>query len=197
MTYHDPRTPNVPGPPPPSESLLLPQPPSAPKKRRLWLILAAAAGLFILIATIIGITLGATSGTPRTSTATGYNAEDQQRQLDETPAEEPTTEPAATAATPQVKDIALRAKITEKKCYGYGAGCNVGFKVEAEYIGPTLSPDDTWLVTYQVNGVEDGPVIGSFEMTGDQYTVNEEFVGTKSSKSKITIKVTDVEKVGI
>jgi hypothetical protein len=202
MTYEN-RTPDASGQPqPPSHWPPMPQteqppPASGKKKRRLWPILFAAVGLFVLIATIIGITLGAQSGTPRTSTPTGYSAEDQQRQLDETPAAEPTTEPAAPAATPRVKDIALRAKITEKKCYGSGVGCNVGFNIAAEYVGPALNPDDTWLVTYEVTGIEDGPLIGSLEMTGDQYTSNPEYVGTKSSKSKIIIKVTSVEKVGI
>jgi hypothetical protein len=65
------------------------------------------------------------------------------------------------------------------------------------YNGPTLSDDDTWLVTYEISGVDDGPLIGSFEMTGDEYTVNEEDVQTKSSKSKVTVKVTSVEKVGL
>lgn len=211
MTIHDDRTPYMPGPensptahtniwPPPSPyPFTLPGPPaqpSPPKKRRLWLILAAGIGLFILIATIIGITLGSQSGTPRTSTPTGYNAEDQQRQLDETPAAEPTTEPPAPAATPKVGDIALRAKITSKECFG-SAGCLITLKVQADYNGPALNPDDTWLVTYDINGVEDGPQVGSFEMTGDTYTVNEEDVSTKSSRSKVTVKVTDVEKVGI
>ena len=210
----DPRTPNVPGQPTPNESppnYWPPQPTAstqglaeqdamrapAPRKNRLWLLFAAVGALLIVIAVTVGITLAAqtdtkTAGNP--ATQTGWEGEP--NPLDNTPAAEPTTEPAPTA-TPQVKDIALTAKITEKKCYGYGAGCNVGFNIDAEYVGPVLSPDDTWLVTYEVTGIEDGPLIGSLTMTGDQYTSNPEFVGTKSSKSRITIKVTSVEKVGI
>lgn len=211
MTMPDPRTPNVPGQPTPNVSpqpwptmqqLTNPGPAgpgSAPKKAgRLWLLFVAVGALFIVIAVTVGITVAAQTGTKTAgSPAAQTGWEGEPYPLDNTPAAEPTTEPAPPAATPQVKDIALTAKITEKKCYGYGAGCNVGFNIDAEYVGPVLSPDDTWLVTYEVTGIEDGPLIGSLEMTGDQYTSNPEFVGTKSSKSRITIKVTSVEKVGI
>jgi len=109
-----------------------------------------------------------------------------------------TTAPAPTPAaeTPSTSDITLTAKITERHCFG-SAGCNVSFQVKTAYSGPTLSADDTWLITYQVTGVDDGPIVGSFDLTGDEYTVGEESAGTKNAKSKVTIKVTGIDKVGI
>jgi len=204
MTHPDDRTQTPPASPyatggyiPPTHNLITGQPIPAPKKKsRLPLIIAAAVGLVILIVVTVTITLAAQRGTEKTASspaaAPAYDAGE--LGVDTAPAVEP--EPTPPAATPKVKDIALTAKITDKQCFG-SAGCNVTFNVDAEYVGPLLSEDDTWLVTYQVNGVDDGPVIGSFEFTGTKYTVTVENVGTKSSKSKITIKVTDVEKVGI
>jgi hypothetical protein len=173
-------------------------PPASAKKRRLWPILFAAIGLFILIATIIGIALGAQSGTPRTSTPTGSNAEDQQRQLDETPAAEPTTEPPTTGRAITAADMTLTLKTTEKQCFG-SAGCNLTVEVRAKRKPgvPEPNPDETWQVTYQITGDEAGPIIGSFEITDGKYDINEENLSTRSSKTKVTVKVISVEKEGI
>jgi hypothetical protein len=64
------------------------------------------------------------------------------------------------------------------------------------YGGPALSEDDTWEVTYQVSGDEDGPIIGTFEVTGTSYEVQEESLSTRSRNTKVGVEVTDVEKVG-
>lgn len=105
-----------------------------------------------------------------------------------------TTRPAA--ARPAASQFRLTPKITEKQCFG-SAGCNVTLKVQVGYHGAPLSEDDTWEVTYEISGDESGPIIGSFETTGTTYDVRTEMLSTKSSKTKIAIKVTDVEKVGI
>jgi hypothetical protein len=203
MTYHDPRTPNPSDQPsfhwpPMPASPPLPEPPAPKKKHTARNVAFAAIGLFILIATIIGIALGAQSGTPRTSTATGYSGEDQQRQLDETPAAEPTTEPPTTGRALTAADMTLTLKTTEKQCFG-SAGCNLTVEVRAKRKPgvPEPNPDETWQVTYQITGDEAGPIIGSFEITDGKYDINEENLSTRSSKTKVTIKVTDVEKVGI
>ena len=46
----------------------------------------------------------------------------------------------------------------------------------------------------EVGGVEDGPMVGSLELTGTTYEASEESASTTSSKKKITIKVTSVNK---
>jgi hypothetical protein len=204
MTLPDPRTPNPSDQPsfhwpPMPASPPLPQPSPAPKKkRRPLLVLAAAIGLFILIATIIGITLGATSGTPRTSTPTGSSAEDQQRQLDETPAAEPTTEPPARPVL-TAADVTLKVKITQQKCYGYGAGCSVTYRVTAGWPDGIVSDGDTYLVTYEVWPVENGPQVNSLTITDNtHYEANgDEDADTKARVKSLKVKVTGVEKVGI
>lgn len=97
---------------------------------------------------------------------------------------------------PKVSDFKLTPKITDKQCFG-SAGCNVDLEVKVAYGGPPLSADDTWRITYQITGDESGPIIGSTDITGENYDLNEESLSTKNSKTKITIKVTDVEKRGL
>jgi hypothetical protein len=115
---------------------------------------------------------------------------------DELPADlptepEPTYEPSLVAA-----DIKLTPKVLEKNCFG-SAGCNVKIKLRMTYSGPDLSPDDTFEVTYEVRGDEDGPVVGTFEVTGSEYSVPKELLSTRSNNTKISVKVTDVEKIGV
>lgn len=107
-----------------------------------------------------------------------------------------TTQPVSTGYTPKPSDFILTPKITDKQCFG-SAGCNVDLEVKMTYAGAGLSDDDTWLVTYEITGDESGPIIGSIEVKGDTYEINDESLSTKSSKTKISIKVTDVEKRGL
>ncbi|MFI1996069.1 hypothetical protein [Actinoplanes sp. NPDC020271] len=104
-------------------------------------------------------------------------------------------EPAATTAapgpTPAASDLTLTPKITRKQCFG-SAGCHVDIKVEVGYAGPTLSEDDTWEVTYQVSGAESGPIVGTFELTGTKYDQDEISLSTRTSSTKISVKVTDI-----
>lgn len=196
MTYPDPRTqPSGDDHPvwPPQQA------PDAPKKSRLPLILTAIAALAVVIVAAVITTL-AVAGRDRTvaapkpvATAAGAIPIEGCGSFCDDPTPTPAAGPILTKA-----DIKLSTKITDKQCFG-SAGCSITLKVIADHVdrASTLSPDETWEVTYEIRGVEDGPVIGSFEITGEQYTVNEEDVSTTSSKSKISIKVTDIEKVGL
>jgi hypothetical protein len=108
-----------------------------------------------------------------------------------------TTKPAISAGyTPKPSDFALTTKITDKQCFG-SAGCNISLEVKMAYGGQDLSAGDTWLITYEITGDESGPIVGSIEVKGDTYEVNRESLSTKNSKTKIDIKVTDVEKRGL
>jgi len=97
------------------------------------------------------------------------------------------------AVAPLLSDITLTVRIKEKKCFG-SAGCNVTFEVDMAMIAPM--PDGTWELTYEVAGVEDGPLIDTIEITGDQYTVSEQVVGTPRKSTKLTVKATDLQQVG-
>jgi hypothetical protein len=205
MTTPDDRTPYTPGPQPtpyatggyipaPGPALIGEQPAPAPKKSRLPLILAAVAGLAVVIAVTVGITVAAQNGTsPAATKSSGQSAWDKEQAAAATT---PDPTPAVVENTPAASDMRLTLKTTSKECFG-SAGCLLTVKVNLGYNGPTLSTDDTWQITYEIGGVSDGPLIGSFEMTGDEYQVNEENLSTKSSKSKVTVKVTSVEKVGL
>ena len=100
---------------------------------------------------------------------------------------------AAEPEPPAIKDFKLTPKITDKECFG-SAGCNVTFRVDVAYDG--LPPDDstTWLLVYEIGGVEDGPQVGSIELTGMDLSGTEESVSTTSSKKKITLKLTSIER---
>jgi hypothetical protein len=109
------------------------------------------------------------------------------------------TEPAAEVTTPdavytpKAGDFKLTAKVTEKACFG-SAGCNVTFEPDVTYAGTQdLDPAITWQVVYEINGVEDAPQVGNLTIEGTEVTYHQEDVSTKSSKSKITLKVTSVD----
>lgn len=107
---------------------------------------------------------------------------------------EPT--PTITAGpTLEASAIKLTPKVVEKQCFG-SAGCNVTVRIEMTYDGPDLSSDGTFEVTYDLTGDEDGSIIGTFEVTGSQYTQDEQTLSTKSSKTKLTVKVTRVDRTG-
>jgi hypothetical protein len=173
----------------------MPSTPIAPKPKASklpWIIGGCLAALLIAIA-VVGLVV---SIRPAHIAATAPAPTSAAEHLITNP------EPALPTDTPEptvsleADNVKLTAKITSKECFG-SAGCNVSFKVRMAYSGPTLSTDDTWEVTYEVTGIEDGPLVGSFNVTGDEYEVNEESVSTTSSKKKLTIKVTSVDKVGI
>ncbi|MEU8242250.1 hypothetical protein AB0C07_28700 [Actinoplanes missouriensis] len=164
--------------------------------QRSWIITGAAAvGLALAVSATLILTALAIrdadepQAAPATTTPTSAWEREQQA-LGEEPAEtaEPTAEPGPTLS---VSDLKLTPKVVKKQCFG-SAGCNVSVKVEVGYDGPALSPDDTWEVTYEVTGDESGPIIGTFELAGERYDQNEISMSTRSSKSKIGIKVTDV-----
>lgn len=171
----------------------IPAGPPPPKRRPLWpwLVAFALLGVCLLAVLFSAGNYKPGSAPPAPPTAT----DEAWRHATVTP----TTDPAVAAPaveTPVLKasDLKLTPKITDKQCFG-SAGCSVTFKVKVAYSGPLLSDQDTWEVTYQVTGVEDGPMIGSFQVTGDQYQVNEEFASTSSSSKAIVIKVTSVDKI--
>lgn len=153
-----------------------------------WIATTFGAGAVILIALTILGTLAITHHDKPEAAAspTPASAWDLEQA-----APAPTETTPAPGPTLAATDLTLTPKITKKQCFG-SAGCNVQIKVEVGYDGPTLSEDDTWEVTYQVTGDESGPIVGTFELTGTKYDQDEISLSTKSSKTKISVKVTDV-----
>jgi hypothetical protein len=163
------------------------------KQPRLWrgrqvLVLALAVGAACLIlGTVIGAAvarLDKTAGTrPRAAATTRPPAA----------AEEPaTTEPAAAYPEPKPSDFDLKVKVLKKENFG-SAGSFVTFRIEAAW-PKTYDPDETYEVTYEVRGPEDGPMVNTFEVTGDEYrTQREETASTPSASTRLTARVTDVQ----
>jgi hypothetical protein len=103
---------------------------------------------------------------------------------------EPTEAPIV---TPDLSNFELTVKVKEKQCFG-SAGCHVTFEVN---LGAAVEPDDaaTFELTYEVAGPEDGPLVGTMEITGNQYTVEEHFVSTPRKSTKLAVKATDIVRV--
>jgi hypothetical protein len=201
MTQPTGQPPTVPGQP---ETPTWTQPQKPPKKKsRLPLLVGIAVALFVVIGATIGITLAVASGksgdtgTPVTrATAPGVVADPNPFDADGLGVEDPTTAaPSVPTVTPGKGDFDLKAKITDKQCFG-SAGCSLEFKIEVTYTGDPLDEDVTWQITYEATGVDDGPIIGTFELTGTKYDQPTEFASTKRKSDKITVKVTDIERSG-
>lgn len=90
-------------------------------------------------------------------------------------------------------DFEARLKVVKKQCFG-SAGCNVSFKVNLVYVGFGEVSDlpDNIDITFVVKGGEE-PYVSTIEMEDGQYSPDEATIGTRSSKSKLTVKITDVE----
>lgn len=169
-------------------------PPAAPKKRRTWLwaglavaAVLAVCGIGSCIAFADAVDEAAKQPAPGQVRATAGSDKPNWPPADDAPAKKRAN------YRPKPADFKLTVKVLSKKCFG-SAGCNVSYRVEVGYVGASQpSPEDTWRVTYAVSGVEDGPQVNSFILTGDQYSIDEEeFAQTKSSKAKLTAKVTDI-----
>jgi len=163
-----------------------PVPPAPPvKKARTTVVLLSVLGVLglVVIAGLVGSQLGG-----KDEPAASVPA-----------AAAPTTEVAAAPVTttaepvaPAPEDFTATPKIVEKECFG-SAGCNVTLRVDLE-MKTIPDPAQSWLLVYEIRGVEDGPEVGNLTLTGDNIQGTEENVSISSSKAKITIKVTSVEK---
>lgn len=101
--------------------------------------------------------------------------------------------PPAEDYTPKASDFRVSLSITEKQCFG-SAGCNITFRIKPEYVGTSPVPDGkAYTITYQIDGGEDGPTLNSFKLENGTATYDqEEMISVKSSKAKLSAKVTSV-----
>jgi len=95
--------------------------------------------------------------------------------------------------TPVPADFKLDIKILSRECFG-SAGCNVAFRVTLAKMGNyVLDPDREYEITYEVRGGDEVKV-NTMTITGDQYSDDDEqLIGTKSSKSKLTAVIMSVD----
>src|SRR5690625_4226179 len=148
-------------------------------------VLTIAGGLVIAAAfTFVGIAIQYNHSEPRFQEMMAERdaLKEQVESSGQTPADPvEAAEPEKPAAaepepeyTPTPENFELTIVETERLCYG-SAGCNVSYRVELGYGGPPLDPSTTYELTYEVLGAEDKK-ISTMEVTGDQHTVNEDFV---------------------
>lgn len=172
-------------PTPPNPYPLPPFVPQQPKNTNtaLWITLAIVGGVVVLCLGCMGFGL--------IGSALDTGSSDGGKKAAVETSDDP-TEPRETYATPDPGDFRLTVKILEKQCFG-SAGCNVTYRIELSYGGPALDPSVTYELTYEVYGVEDGPQINTLDVTGDEYsTDNEENAQTTSASKKLTAKITDI-----
>ena len=108
-----------------------------------------------------------------------------------------TAEPGSPASSDvyRVSDFEVDVRVTEKQCYG-DAGCNVTVGLEPKYVGADKEPDGTWEVTYEISGDESGPIIQTFEVTGDEMSFTDSAdLSTPSSTTEPAADITSVRKV--
>lgn len=188
----------VPGAPQPQQS-----PPPQPKKTPRWLIVTLiATGLVALlflgscIAGAIGIAgLASESSTPIGDSSIEASSGETSQAPNST-----TTKPTApyrSKANIDKSDIKLHVKVLSKKCYGYGIGCNVTYrvKVDGAYMDDWPKSGEVE-VSYRVTGLEDGPEDDSFMITLDDGQYEKPWEASSSTRSrgtKLSVRVTDVE----
>ncbi|WP_426568120.1 hypothetical protein [Streptomyces canus] len=107
-------------------------------------------------------------------------------------AEETDAEPTYAALTPA--DFTMDLRTTERQCFG-SAGCNITVEPTLSYVGDWngVDPDAVYEITYEIRGDESGPVIETAELS-DETTLNytPTSISTASSKTKVTVTITDV-----
>ncbi len=96
-------------------------------------------------------------------------------------------------AEPTKDDFDLTLKITGKECFG-SAGCNVETKVSVTYVGIEDVEDlpSNIDITFDIRGGEE-PYTATIEMEDGKYSPDTALIQTKSSKSKLTATITDVD----
>jgi len=106
----------------------------------------------------------------------------------------PSTTAAAVVEAPGPGDFKLSAKIVEQTCYGE-AGCAVTWQPVLTYTGPAIPDGQSWLVRYEVSGVESGTSAGTIVVgsTGPAKQ-HDKRNRTAGKDSKIVLKVTGVER---
>lgn len=106
----------------------------------------------------------------------------------------PATPEVPQYVTPTAADFTVELKILSKHCFG-SAGCNIDLRPELSTSLDTskLDPSVTYDLTFKIKGSDDGPLIDSFEITGDSYRGPSELMtGTANSHAKLTAEVLSV-----
>lgn len=157
-----------------------------PKKSKTWLwVLLAVVGTVLGLCLVGALVVGGSSSGDK-SVRNSVPSVSTSAAIDE-------TAPVTESTSVKLSDFKLTLKVSDKQCFG-SAGCSATVDVR---VGTALSDQQlagTYELTYVITGVEDSPVIGTLEITDGDYYSDTRFVDLKSSKSKVVIKATELEK---
>lgn len=90
-------------------------------------------------------------------------------------------------------DFSLELRVKDKQCFG-SAGCNVTVEVEPAMTDLSRLEGLTVELTYEITGIEDGPLVGTLEFDEEgNYSRAEEDVRTTHAGATVKVKPTHVE----
>lgn len=104
-----------------------------------------------------------------------------------------TTLPTTTAPpphTPTPEDFQLEVIETSRSCFG-SAGCNIKYKINPTYTGPTIDSSKSYTIIYEVTGAEDLKT-DNFTMRGDKWSGSSEDFVSAPTGAVLAAKVTRV-----
>ena len=130
------------------------------------------------------------SATDLQSSLGGSTLDELAEQVDTLPTA-PARAESVTPDMPVAEDFVIDLRVTEKKCFG-SAGCNVTVSIDPSYVGTGPLPE-SFQVTYEIRGGEDGPQVNTFSVKDDTISYDgEERVSTSSSEVELEAVVTEV-----
>jgi hypothetical protein len=195
-------TTELPPPPPPAPSDTPPPPPGAPSPKKTGLyVLLACVGLgvaFVLFGAIVSVVSPKTTTTTRQSDfCVDHPTVDSCTGVSTPPTTAgPTTTAAPTTTAPPPhkptpEDFKLELIETSRSCFG-SAGCNVKYKIEPTYVGPSnLDVSRSYTVIYEVTGGDDVKT-DNFTLRGDKWSgSSEDYISTPPNPT-LTATVTRI-----
>nr|WP_011116946.1 hypothetical protein [Streptomyces violaceoruber]AAO50191.1 hypothetical protein [Streptomyces violaceoruber] len=159
---------------------------------------AAAAIIAVIVGTGVVVVQAVNDGDDKpaaAATKSSAPAEDPAT----TVADEPEPDPEPTFTTPTADDFTIELRTTSRQCFG-SAGCNITVEPQLSYTGfsDDLDPDAVYQITYEIKGDDSGPILKTAELS-DQTTLNytPTSLSTKSSGTKLSVKITDIIETGV
>ena len=160
----------------------------------------------IVISGLVGVLIGVGGTLGALALTTGLeDAEEPVAGAEEEPTVEPEeTEPSTeeeTSEEPSIPspsrvdlttdDFEIETSVKEQRCFG-SAGCNLTIRTEPVFVGSGV-PAGVWEVTYEITGIEDQPMIRTFELDDDLMSFDDEArVSVESENFDIQTEVTEV-----
>lgn len=160
--------------------------PNSPRNVGLWAGLGGLViGLFLGTVVTLGvIDLTDDDGRSRTADEAASSVSADSEDAVEVDEDEPSYVP-----TPD--DFSVELTVKDRECFG-SAGCNVTYRVKPNY-SALETPEETWEITYEVRGIEDGPQIETFTLDGDEFSFSPEIqVQTSGPNAEARTKITNV-----